>query len=302
MTREDTDGLSAPSAAEADDITQPCLTVLRGGPIGLLYTLPVETATLIGRGRDVDIRLTNRHASRRHARIIISAEGTVILEDLDSTNGTFLNGTPIKRHRLVDGDKFHIGPSAILKFSYRDAVERSFYQELVDSEIKDAITGAYSRTYVLDQLSIECTYAERHGTALAILLFEVDHLAKINDMYGSPAGNFAVKTIARLAGRTLRGNDVLARYAASRFVVLARDTADAGALMLAQRIRWAVSSRKIVFQGVRIPAWVWRPFPRRSTHPRRLWASPSDTCVGPAPAGATASAAMQQGPSPIGAC
>ena len=84
-----------------------------------------------------------------------------VVEDLGSTNGTYLNGKLIKRYTLKDGDRLQLGPRTILKFSYQDEIERDFYQDLVDREIKDTFTGIYSKRYVFNQIVNICAHSER---------------------------------------------------------------------------------------------------------------------------------------------
>ena len=251
-------GTRAPRASQAAQTNgrKPCLTVLSGGPVGMLYTLPLEAGLLIGRGRDADVRLTHRRASRHHARIRTNPEGTAVVEDLGSTHGTFLNGRPVRRFRLKDGDKLSLGPSAVIRFSYQDETERDFHHGLIDSEIKDPLTGLYTRSYLLDQIAVTCAHAQRHATRLALLIFDIDRFTRINNIYGNPAGNLIVKTVTRIVRRELRVDDIFARCGVDRFVVLARDISDAGAVMLARRIRRAVKSRKIVFHDKHIPVSV----------------------------------------------
>ncbi len=231
----------------------PCLTVLTGGPVGVLYTLSARAATLIGRGRDANVRLTNRRASRRHAKILVNPEGRAFLEDLGSKNGTYINGKQIRTYRLQDGDKLRLGPGAVLKFSYQDDLERNVHQSLIDGEIRDALTGIYTKRYVFDQIVAACAHAERYDTPLALLVFEIDHFWQIEDMYDRPAGNYIVRKLSRIVRRLLRTDDVFARHGTHKFLVLARDLDNAGAVMLARRIRRAVRSRKFVFQDMRLP-------------------------------------------------
>ena len=64
---------------------------------------------IIGRDSDVEVRLDASTVSRRHARIVVTAEGAV-LEDFGSKNGTFRGGAPVSAPvQLVDGDAIHIG-------------------------------------------------------------------------------------------------------------------------------------------------------------------------------------------------
>jgi hypothetical protein len=98
------------------DEMEPRLMVERanGHPAGVAYEIPHSGATL-GRG-DVEIKLDDPFASSRHARI--SQQGHVfVIEDLGSTNGTYLNDEPLDGPQpLHPGDRIRIGDS---EFSYQ---------------------------------------------------------------------------------------------------------------------------------------------------------------------------------------
>jgi pSer/pThr/pTyr-binding forkhead associated (FHA) protein len=68
--------------------------------------------TTIGRSRDNSIHLADERVSRRHARIDLE-QGTFVINDLDSANGTFVNGQRIQRHRLRSGDEIRIGDTRL---------------------------------------------------------------------------------------------------------------------------------------------------------------------------------------------
>jgi hypothetical protein len=75
---------------------------------------------VIGRSGDLDMVLAEDMVSRRHARILFQPDG-LFIEDLSSTNGTFVNGEKIKRAALREGDRVLVGTS-ILKVVYSDAI------------------------------------------------------------------------------------------------------------------------------------------------------------------------------------
>ena len=83
-------------------------------PLGFPGTaFPLTDATLIGRGEAVDVRLADDFASERHARVSRTASGFV-LEDLGSTNGTFLGERRINETvPLADGDEFTVGGTTL---------------------------------------------------------------------------------------------------------------------------------------------------------------------------------------------
>jgi pSer/pThr/pTyr-binding forkhead associated (FHA) protein len=80
---------------------------------GQLYPLGAEEITL-GREAVNDIVVGSDQASRRHARIVLVG-GAHVLQDLDSTNGTFVNSKPVKEQRLQPGDVVRIA-STVMKY------------------------------------------------------------------------------------------------------------------------------------------------------------------------------------------
>src|SRR6202789_3590731 len=83
------------------------------------FPIAVDKQILIGRSSDLDMVLVEDMVSRKHARIAMQAD-QIWIEDLGSTNGTFVNGEKIKRARLKEGDRVLIGTS-ILKVIAGDA-------------------------------------------------------------------------------------------------------------------------------------------------------------------------------------
>jgi len=79
---------------------------------GSAYDL--SDGALLGRGEAADIQLQDTFASSRHARLVPEGE-VIVLEDLGSTNGTYLNGEPVRGPQpLHAGDKIRIGDSEFL--------------------------------------------------------------------------------------------------------------------------------------------------------------------------------------------
>jgi len=70
------------------------------------------TALVIGRSKDCDVPLADGNVSRRHAEIGRSADG-FLLRDLDSTNGTTVNGRRVKSATVGEGDEIMLGTSTL---------------------------------------------------------------------------------------------------------------------------------------------------------------------------------------------
>lgn len=98
------------------------LVCVVGRELGRSYALGNRPVT-IGRATDADICLSGDDISRHHARIIRMGGGWVI-EDLQSHNGTMVDGIPVKHHVLRVGDRIQIAGSAILLFARHDDLEQ----------------------------------------------------------------------------------------------------------------------------------------------------------------------------------
>lgn len=233
-----------------------CLLVMAGATIGATHKLPYRGGAIIGRGSDADIQIGDEDVSRTHARISIASNGDVTLNDLDSTNGTYVNGAKITEQRLQDGDRIQLGPRILLKFQYQDALEEEFQRKLFESAVKDGLTGIYNKKYFLDRIEADIAYAKRHNAPLALLLLDVDHFKRINDNFGHPAGDHVLKQLAALVKRTIRTEDVFARFGGEEFAILMRDVNDETALMLAERLRGQIQEATFEFGGKLIPVTV----------------------------------------------
>lgn len=90
--------------------------------VGVPRLVPLtQRETTFGRG-EVDVVLSTRGVSRAHAKILLH-EGCATLVDLESRNGTYVNGDPIDLITLNEGDEIHIGPVASFQFVKRIADE-----------------------------------------------------------------------------------------------------------------------------------------------------------------------------------
>ncbi len=91
---------------------KPRLVVVRGGFPGTTFELGAGD-TLIGRNPGTDITLVDEGASRDHA-VISSDDGAFAIEDLQSTNGTRVNGKRVRRAKLEEGDEIQIGGTVLV--------------------------------------------------------------------------------------------------------------------------------------------------------------------------------------------
>ena len=87
------------------------------------FPLKPEKQIIVGRSSELDMVLVEDMVSRKHAKIMVTG-GKVTIEDLGSTNGTFVNGEKVKQARLKEGDRILVGTSILkLVISSKTAAE-----------------------------------------------------------------------------------------------------------------------------------------------------------------------------------
>ena len=224
--------------------------VIAGPNVGEMFK--VGGLTEIGRGQTVGIQIHDSEISRRHARLTMLGD-EILVEDLGSTNGTFVNGLPIDKCALVDGDKIQVGTTTILKFSYHDDLDEQFQRHMYEAALRDGLTGAYNKKYLGDRMESELAFAMRHRSPLSLVIFDLDHFKNVNDTYGHLAGDHVLRTMSEGILDTVRKEDVFARYGGEEFAVLSRGIDGPGAVQFAKRLRAWVEIHPFVWEGQRLP-------------------------------------------------
>jgi diguanylate cyclase (GGDEF)-like protein len=204
---------------------------------------------VVGRGSDCDIQIDRDSVSRRHARIFRVGDQWHV-EDLGSTNGSYINDVPIQKSPLRDLDFVKIG-SAIFKFLSGSGVERSYHEEIYRMTIIDGLTGAHNKRYFLEFLEREIARCSRYGRPLSLLMFDIDHFKPINDTHGHLTGDYVLKEMSRrLLGR-IRKEELLARYGGEEFAAVLPETDHGGAMQFGEQLRSIVAAEPFEYEGDR---------------------------------------------------
>jgi diguanylate cyclase (GGDEF)-like protein len=225
------------------------LTFVEGPTVGAVCTLQPGRSTVLGRGRRAEVRIPDDAVSRRHARVGW-ARDAYVLEDLDSLTGTWVDGRRVRgRVRLEPGARVHLGPHVSFRFDLHDAREQEVLAGLHEAAMRDALTGAYTRRYLHERLEAELSYAARHGLALALVMLDLDHFKRINDVHGHLAGDEVLRAVAAELRQVLRPEDVLVRYGGEELCLLVRGLDEGEACRLTERVREAVRRLEIAWEG-----------------------------------------------------
>ena len=217
-----------------------------GDLLGKRFTLERQ-ALLIGRTGECDIVVELDSVSRRHARI--QREGlNIVVHDLGSTNGTYVNQIQIKSRVLSDGDQIKIG-NAIFKFLSGGNVESGYHEAIYRMVIVDGLTEVHNKRYFEEFLERELARSARYKHSLSLVMYDLDKFKNVNDTYGHLAGDHVLREISRRLHSRIRKEELLARYGGEEFVILLPETDREGAISFAEHIRERVEAEPVNFEG-----------------------------------------------------
>lgn len=122
--------------------------------------------------------------------------------------------------------------------------------ELNKKIVTDYLTCVYNRKYIDERLPVEIFEATSKDQRLSVLMIDIDLFKKVNDAYGHPAGDTALKTLCQLIQKNIRKeSDWAARYGGEEFIVLLQDTDKDVAYRVAEKIRKVVEKEIIVHES-----------------------------------------------------
>jgi diguanylate cyclase (GGDEF)-like protein len=205
--------------------------------LGSRFRLSPGTTLEIGRSAAVGISLPEvMSISRKHARLRYMGP-VVTVEDLGSTNGTYVNGQPIHgRTVLRSGDRFQTA-AVHFKFLHEADVESAYHLAIYELVAKDGLTEIFNKRKFDEEMQRELARAQRHHRPLSLIIFDLDEFKTINDSYGHLCGDFILKQVAAIARDLVRPEQVLARVGGDEFIILAPETTAEGAEVLAGKLR-----------------------------------------------------------------
>jgi diguanylate cyclase (GGDEF)-like protein len=235
-----------------------CLVVIFAGSqadIGQRHVLK-SPLTRIGRSRQNDIVLASDSVSRHHAEITREGE-EIIVRDLGSTNGTFINNDVERTRecRLRRGDQIRIGET-ILKFLSGTDIESQYHAIVASMALTDGLTAMANRKHLDTMIQEEMSRSRRNNRALSILMIDIDHFKQINDAHGHIAGDNVLKHIGALLLQRLRPGDKLGRYGGEEFCAILPETGRAEAAYVAESLRSQVAAEQFIEDGTQIPVTV----------------------------------------------
>ena len=231
------------------DADQASLVIIHGENLGKRFEIR-QKEFIIGRATNADVPINEENISRKHARIY-KKNKIFIIEDLNSTNGTFVNTKRIEVRELQDGDLILVG-NTILKFISGSNFENKYHEELYRLATIDGLTQIYNKKYFHDRLKEEFNRARRYKRDLSFILIDLDHFHNLNETYGHLAGDYVLKHIAQLVSKNLRKEDAFGRYGGEEFGIILPEIDIQNSLFLAEKIRKIIETGDFEFDDKNI--------------------------------------------------
>ncbi len=125
----------------------------------------------------------------------------------------------------------------LVAFPLQNALE--YQQALLCSE-QDTLTGIKNRNAMDSALEKACDASKRYNTDLSILMIDIDHFKKVNDTYGHLTGDKILQRLTAVLKQSCRLADEAFRFGGEEFLMLLQNTAQDGALEMAERIRKSI--------------------------------------------------------------
>ena len=207
---------------------------------------------IVGRDSEAGFVVSRSSVSRQHARLYLADDSSWWVEDLNSTNGTFVNESRIKLQQLADSDQVRFG-DAIYKFLSGSNIESAYHEAIHNMAIQDGMTGIHNKRYFTEFLDREIAVCSRHGHPLTLVMFDVDHFKKVNDTHGHLAGDAVLKDLAARIRPRIRREDLFARYGGEEFACVLPSTALPGGIVFAEHLRTIIEERPCLFDNMSIP-------------------------------------------------
>jgi two-component system, cell cycle response regulator len=148
--------------------------------------------------------------------------------------------------RPIDSEELNARvKTQVRKKRYLDAL-RARLDQSMELAVTDQLTGLHNRRYMRNQLDQMLKRANMGGPSVSILIADLDHFKRINDVYGHNVGDEVLREFSRRLRDNIRPMDLACRWGGEEFVVIMPDTPSPQAQAAGDRLRQIVSETPIV--------------------------------------------------------
>jgi two-component system cell cycle response regulator len=240
----------APVADARALLSRGYLTVIRGANHDLGSYVVIESSVSIGRGQEVDLPLQDDGVSRRHINIERLDDGSYVLSDLGSTNGSYVGSERVEVTCVLrDGDKIFVGDT-VLRFALADDIDLGYQTEVAQIVGQDPLTGLESKRRFDDALVYAVAASCSNKIPLALLMMDMDGVKRINDTHGHLFGAHVIGETGRILANDLGPAGHACRFGGDEFCAFLPGQDKEAARASAETIRIAVEGAGMSKDGI----------------------------------------------------
>lgn len=208
------------------------------------------------RARDMPLVEAASDRSKGRKAIVAPLEEQTIKEFRTLADRTAKTDPELSRQLDVFVERF---AKLSRRFTKTLTISDSYQAQLRDLNLRlevlartDLLTGLANRWETTSRLEAERCRMERHGPVFSIILGDVDHFKEVNDAYGHLGGDLTLRTVANVLRKSLRTEDLCARWGGEEFMILLPQTDAVQARVVADKLNAMVRKSVTVWEDKRI--------------------------------------------------
>ena len=157
----------------------------------------------------------------------------------------------------IKGLRGEVDKIAILVYDVTDTAVNKLESIRIADELKklsrtDVLTQIYNQGYWEETLAGEFSRFARTNNIATLVMLDIDHFKKLNNMHGHQAGDQALRMVASILTQTLRETDIAGRYGSEEFSVILVDTDSENAMVFCERLRKSIEKSEFYYDGKKI--------------------------------------------------
>jgi len=122
--------------------------------------------------------------------------------------------------------------------------------ELERMVVTDSLTGLFNHKYIIERLGSEVAESRRYDKDVSVIMFDLDHFKRVNDIYGHMVGDEVLEKISRVIQEQTRETDIAGRYGGEEFMVILPSVGLEGGIAFAEKIRKEMEAIKWEHDGL----------------------------------------------------